>query len=196
MKKQNRHFPAGISLLILAISFTSCWSTFTKEIEPQVEYLPVQPEAWVPVYGTDSVIRGIKKVAPKPTFQPGKIYVYGNLLFQVEQMKGVHVIDFTDREHPEKLGFITCQGSSELAVKDGYLVTNNLNDLVTIDFRDSTVKEVARIRGAFPHYNVAQYQAWSPPEKNAYYVCPDIYKGDVIGWKLEKNVSGAFCYNY
>ena len=195
MKKPYLHGTA--LLLLIAVLFTSCWSTFTKETVPQVNYLPVQPEAYVPIYGTDSILRGIRKIAPQPVFNPGKIYVYGNLLFQVENQKGVHVIDFTDRHNPVKRGFITCPGSSELAVKDGYLVTNNVDDLVTIDFRDSgNVREVARIHNAFPHYNVNEFQIVAPAEKNKFYVCPDYRKGDVIGWKLEKNVSGANCYTH
>lgn len=153
----------------------------------------VRAEAYVPVYGTDSFTRTIKGGLPRQTQNAGKIYVLGNYLFQVEKMKGVHVIDYTDRKNPKKLGFIYSSGCSEVAVKNGFLIANNMDDLVTIDIRDlGDIKEAARIPKAFPHFFM---EISAPPVSGVYYVCPEFSKGDVIGWKLEKNVKGANCMN-
>ena len=44
---------------------------------------------------------------------------------------------------------------------------------------------------------VAEYEKYidrmTPPERGKYYQCPDLTKGDLIGWKLEKNVKDANC---
>lgn len=200
VKKKPLHSTI-ISCICLSFLLQGCWG-YTKNVDPLPGQGPspqeIQPEAYVPVYGSDTLLRGIYAMEAQPTIAAGKIYVYGNLLFQVENEKGIHVIDYSDRKKPVKLGFIRCKGSSELAVKGGYLITNNLDDLVTIDIsRVDSVKEVARMKHAFTHYNVLRYmdmKMYYPPERGKYYVCPNVQDGDVIGWKLEKNVRNAYCY--
>jgi hypothetical protein len=176
----------------LGISLASCWG-FTKE---RGEWNDKPREAYVPVYVQDPEASAIKSLPAQPIVESGKIYVRGNLLFQVEQLKGVHVIDYSDKANPVKLGFIKSRGCSELAVKGNYLIINNQADLVTIDISQTgQVREVARIRNAFPHFHIEQYHNSRPPEKGVYYVCPEYMSGEVSHWKLEKEVRGAYCYN-
>jgi hypothetical protein len=155
-----------------------------------------RPEAYVPVYDTDSSgSRVVSAVAARPIRQPGKIYVQDNLLFQVEKLAGVHIIDYSNPAQPVKLGFIKSRGCSEVAYKNGYLIINNLNDLVFVDIRNvNEVKEATRIPNAFPQFYVDQFFNNRPPEAGKFYVCPDFNRGDIIDWKLEKNVQGADCY--
>ena len=69
-----------------------------------------------------------------------------------------------------------------------------MQDLVTLDITDRTnAKEVSRVKGAFFAYIAPEYNL--PDQHNVSYVCPDPSQGDVIGWKLEKNVKRAWCYN-
>src|SRR2546421_11892454 len=180
----------------LAASLTSCWGITTKNNLSAPQNLK-RDEAYVPVYKTSENSRAIRALPPQPTVFPGKIYVFGNLLFQIEKLPGIHVINYADRSHPIKIGFIKSRGCSELAVKNGYLITNNLDDLVTIDISNpADVKESARIPHAFADFYVAQYAYTLPPERGKYYVCPDFSKGEIVEWKLEKDVQGANCYNY
>lgn len=182
---------------LFSFLLAGCWG-YKKEVNPpgpDGAYSEIKAEAYVPVYGKDTLLRGIYAMQAQPILKAGKIYVYGHLLFQVESEKGIHVIDYSDPKNPVKMGFIRCKGSSELAIKNGYLITNNLNDLVTIDIHQpDNVKEVARIANAFPHYYAYQYLNNRPADREKYYVCPDISKGDVIDWKLEKNVRDAYCH--
>lgn len=177
-------------------ALNSCYNNRQRDEDIYTRELNmVRDEAYVPVYGVDTVVRYIKGIAPRATVNAGKIYVFGNYLFQVEKFKGVHVIDYSDKQKPVKLGFITSGGCTEVAVKNGYLITNNINDLVTIDISQiGAVKEVARIQNAFPHasYEMTR-ERMMPPETGKFYQCPDLSKGDVMGWKLEKNVKGANC---
>lgn len=160
----------------------------------------IRDEAYVPVYGPDSLkTRKVTASGVRSTVTAGKIYVQGKFLFQVEKLLGVHVIDYTNVEKPVKLGFINSHGCSEVAFKDGYLIINNLDDLVFLDVRDiKNIKETTRIAHAFPQFYVDQYSNTRPnshpPVAGKYYVCPDFFKGDVIEWKLEKNVANAYCY--
>lgn len=182
------------ALLYMAVSLTSC-------IGKNKYYdAPVRDEAWVPIYadnGADNP-RTISSVPAQKTVAPGKIYVQGNLLFQVDSLAGVHVIDYTDRAHPVKLGFIKCYGCNELAYKNGYLAVNNINDLVFVDIRDPrNVKEVSRVANAFPSFYVVPANSLMgehPPQRGVYYVCPEFNKGKIVRWELQKNVQNVHCY--
>ncbi len=160
-------------------------------------YSQVRDEAYVPVYSSDSGSTRIIQAAPAQAIhQAGKIYVQGDLLFQVEKMVGVHIISYADKAHPVKLGFIKSWGCSEVAFKNGYLVVNNISDLVFIDVRDlSHIREAARVRDAFPQFYSDQYFNSRPPVSGKYYVCPDFSKGAVLDWKLEQHVTDANCFS-
>jgi uncharacterized secreted protein with C-terminal beta-propeller domain len=156
----------------------------------------IRPEAYVPIYGFDSSLRKISAASPQPTEHAGKIYVLGKTLYQVELDKGIHVIDYTDEKNPQKLGFIKVGGCSEVAVKNNVLLTNCLNDVVSIDISDlSAPKELNRVVNAFSnqYYYNEMAARQKPPYPNVYFQCPNGYNGDVIGWKLEKNVEWADC---
>lgn len=179
------------ALVLTATLLTSCWGNWGTPTEPDA----TRAEAYVPIYEENPSVNVIKSTGPKPIVMSGKIYVRGNLLFQVENMAGIHVIDYSDKQHPVKLGFIYVTGCTEIAAKGNYLVTNHMGDLVTIDISNAAeVKEVARIKNAFPDYGFQQNMMLRP-EKSGYFVCPDYTKGYVKGWKLEKNVKGAHCFN-
>jgi hypothetical protein len=178
-------------LLFTPLLFISCWDFNRRPIEPEI-----REEAYVPVYGFDSSLRAVKNIPVQPTVKAGKIYVFGRYLFQVEENMGIHVIDYSNKTKPVKLTFIKSLGCSELAVKNGLLITNNMNDLVSVNISDlQVIKEVSRNKFAFKNYYFDWYKGNKPPERQKYYVCPDYYKGDIISWKLEKKVANAYCYN-
>lgn len=180
-----------ILLVGLALTLSSCWGWSGEPLEPEDV---IRAEAYVPVYETEPVTT-IASLSPQPIVHSGKIYVWNNLLFQVELYKGIHVINYSDRNNPVKLSFIKVRGCSELAVKGTHLITNNLKDLVTIDISNPTaVKEVARMKDAFPEFYAQQLDFPRPPDQG-WFLCPDYSQGDVTGWKLEKNVKNAYCRN-
>ncbi len=184
------HYSLPLLVIGLGITFSSCFDLRKRNIEPSEQ---IHAEAYVPVYGIDPAKHSIKPLPAKPTVNPGKIYVWGNWLFQVEQFAGIHVIDYSDKKNPVKLGFIEVKGCTEIAVKGTTLIANNMRDLVSIDVsQPSAVKEVGRIKMAFPH--LSYFEDYRPAEKQKWFVCPDYTQGDVIGWKLEKNIK-AYCYN-
>jgi len=179
-----------VLLLAFATTLSSCWGFYGDRNPP--EY--VVAEAYVPIYGYDAARYTITSRPAQPTVNAGKIYVWGNTLFQVEQFEGVHLIDYSDRKNPVKLGFIAIKGCADVTVKGDFLLTNNMQDLVTIDISNrSDAKEVSRVKGAFFAYIAPEFS--KPDKHNVHYVCPDQSKGDVIGWKLEKKVKNAWCYN-
>ena len=69
-----------------------------------------------------------------------------------------------------------------------------MNDLISIDISDlSKAKEIARVPKAFNRFFFEQTVMAQPTQSNVYYVCPDPWQGEVVGWKVEKNVKGAYC---
>lgn len=145
----------------------------TENTNPNV---PEEVEGWAPVYAADAYT--VKTTDPRSIEKGGKIYVKGNLLFQVETNKGIHVIDISHPENPQKLKFIAVSGAQEMAAKENYIYTNNLNDMVILDISNiAEVKVVNRVASAFHMLDQNL-----PPERG-YFECIDAAKGIVTGWE-------------
>lgn len=144
---------------------------------------PAVTEGFVPVYSNNTgAVKQIKMEPSRATINGGKIYTSGNFLYQVELDSGIHVISYANPVNPQKIGFIKSFLCKEVTVKNGFIYSNNISDLVVIDVRDlNNVREVSRTEGVFPDL-AFQY----PPKNSAsgiiYFECPDPSKGVIIGW--------------
>jgi len=152
--------------------------------QPQ-SYQPGVPGTYqimVPVYSQAPTTGSISNETVRSTSKAGKIYQYGNYIFQNDLYSGIHIIDNTQPASPRKIGFINIPFSSEIAVKGNYLYSNNGADLVVLDISDPLqAKEVNRIARAFPLPN-QDY----PPQQNVYFECVDKSKGTVVGWDVKE----------
>lgn len=129
-----------------------------------------------PIYALENA--NILHTAAKKINNPGKIYVYGDYLFISEKMQGIHIIDNSNPEFPQPVGFIQVPGNADMAVKENVLYVDNLKDLVAIDISDPTqTKEIKRIKNVFSASD--QY----PTQDGIYFECVDESKGYVIGWE-------------
>jgi hypothetical protein len=144
---------------------------------------------YAPIYATQQVANTITTEASRETTSPGKIYAYGNYLFQVDVNTGIHIIDNTNPRQAHKIAFLRIAACSELAIRSNFLYTNNLNDLVIFDLSNITSPQlVKRLPGAFPQVSDSY-----PPVNNTYFECPDPAKGIVIGWE-EKVLHEPKCH--
>jgi hypothetical protein len=167
-------------LPLLALFFAAC------TIEPSGP--PGTMMAYVPIYQTTTVYNDINVQGPQPTINAGKIYAYGSYLFQVDQQRGIHIIDNSTPAQAHKIAFLNVPLCSEIAIKQSQLYTNNLNDLVVFDLTDITApKLVKRLEKAFPLID-QQY----PQLSNIYFECPDTTKGVVVGWE-QKMIAKPDC---
>lgn len=150
------------------------------------ETIPNNTEGYIPVYSQDvSTLKTIKAGAARTTVNGGKVYTVGNLLFQVEQDSGIHIINYANPASPQKLGFIRSFMCKELAVKNGFIYTNNLSDLVVIDINNiSNVTEAGRTPDVFPDLGM-QYPPKTSQFSRIYFECPDPNKGVVVAWKKQ-----------
>ena len=170
-----------IPFLFPALLFTAC--------DPnRFSSLPESVEGYSPVYSTNAAsLKAIKAEPARATINGGKIYTVGNLLFQVELDSGIHIINYANPSSPQKLGFIKSFLCKELSVKNGFIYTNNLSDLVVIDINNpNDIKEVGRIPEVFLDLS-SQYPPKNPgnPFARVYFECPDSKKGTVIAWKKQ-----------
>lgn len=169
-------------LLVLVISITwgGCVQSNTT--------VPSTIMAYAPVYYTGSSTSSITIETPKPITAPGKIYVFGNYLFENDINTGIHIIDITNRSAPKKLSFLNIPLSTEVAVKGNFLYTNNLSDLVVFDISNPAAPVFAkRIEGVFPLANQTY-----PPFTNINFECADPAKGTIIRWEM-KSVNAPKC---
>ena len=143
-------------------------------------------QAYVPVY-MSATEKNISLSSARTTEKSGKIYAFGNYIFQNDLNKGIHIINNTDRLHPQKIAFLNIPYNTEFAVKGNYIYANNGNDLVVVDIRDIMHPAVIkRLEDAFP------YVGQKYPPQTGYFVCPDPAKGVVVDWELQ-TVKSANC---
>ena len=179
--KRKQHFLRLLQVAAVTAALASC------QPEPNNPNIPEETEGWVPVYSTEKAAHAVTSEAPRAIENAGKIYVFGNYLFQVETGKGIHVLDVSHHNNPIKLHFISVMGAQEIAIKEKYLYTNNLNDLVVVDISNiAEVKLVNRIPSTFHVVNQTV-----PPE-NGYFECVDASKGVVTGWE-KKTIKRPEC---
>jgi len=158
--------------------------------------IPENVEGYSPVYSTDvAALKTIKAGPPRTTVNGGKMYTVGNLLFQVELDSGIHIINYATPASPQKLGFIKSFLCKELTVKNGFIYTNNLSDLVVIDINNpADVKEAGRTPNVFPDL-ASQYPPNNPVNQfeRVYFDCPDPDKGTVVAWK-KQTINNPKCW--
>jgi hypothetical protein len=157
-------------LLFLMVAGVACNPTTDQGIR--------DVQGYKPIYASLQEVNAIGIGGARPTVHAGKIYAYGNYLFQVEENEGIHIINNANPQQAQKLGFLKVPTCSEISIKANYLYTNNLNDLVVFDISNINAPQlVKRLENAFP----ALSQEY-PPFQHAYFECPDPAKGTVIGW--------------
>ena len=143
---------------------------------------------YVPAYGSLADLTEVKSEPAKPIVNAGKIYLYQNYTFQIENGEGIHIINSTDPSNPQKIGFIKVKGCSEISVKNNILYTDNHRDLVGINISNiNAIQVVSRLEKVFPGTN-QEY----PPAEGVFFECVDPAKGAVIGW-TEKMLTNPKC---
>lgn len=146
-----------------------------------------QEMGYAPIYGNTTDLYSITLIAPQSIENGGKIYVYGDSLYQVESGKGIHITDISNPAAPEKKSFLKVNGAQEVAIKDGLIYTNNFNDLVVVQLSGSNVNVLKKIP-AFQNMNIKTV----PPERG-WFECPDKTKGTIIGWQ-KKMLTNPKCH--
>lgn len=168
------------AIVILLVGLNSCMDEYTEVFM-----------ANAPVYMSYEDLRSaVKMVSAKTLENPGKIYFKGSYIFVNEELKGIHVLDNSDPQNPQNIGFIEIPGNVDMAVKNNILYADSYIDLVAIDISNITApREVSRVEKVFPYT--------TPPLANEEYRVAkvDEEKGVVIDWEVKK-VKQEMEYHY
>ncbi len=168
-----------LSFFILTIAANSCMDEYAEVFT-----------ANAPVYMSYEDLRNaVKTTSPRELVNPGKIYFKDDYLFINEEMQGIHIIDNSNPESPENIGFIEIPGNVDIAIKENTLYANSYIDLVAIDISDvEHSEEVHRVKDVFPYT--------TPPYDENYRVANvDEEKGVVVEWEIKK-VRQEIVYHY
>lgn len=65
----------------------------------------------------------------------GKTYVNGNYLFVIDNYRGVHIFDQTDKQNPIRVVFIPVPGALTLSIQGDELYINSFTDFVVINYQ-------------------------------------------------------------
>lgn len=133
-----------VSLLIF-LSIAGC---APRKDEP----MPLATTMYKPIIvDRETLDKSIKLAHPREIINPGKIYMKDNFIFISEKNSGIHIIDNTNPENPNPIGFLVAPGTLDLAIKGSILYTDCGTDLVSIDLSNPTTAVVTkRINDVFP----------------------------------------------
>ena len=145
-------------------------------------------QAYAPVYAKLADLSAIATVPPQATTKAGKIYAYGNYIFQNDLNTGIHIIDNSTPANPKKVAFLKIPFSTEIAIKGNYLYTNSVSDLLVFNLASPQQPQlVKRVSNAFPIISQTY-----PPQNNVYFECANAEKGIVVDWEL-KQITNPVC---
>ncbi|MBO6515328.1 MAG: hypothetical protein JJ975_02155 [Bacteroidia bacterium] len=131
----------GILLTLISSVLLSCADKCTDTFEV-TEYIPI-------VHQVADVRNSFEVLEPTDIKEPGKLYVYNDLLFVVEKYKGFHIINNSNPSAPVRIQFIGLAGCTDVVAKGTYVYANNGNDLVTIEALGNQYNLVDRIKNVF-----------------------------------------------
>ena len=136
---------------IILILMLGCL-TFISCINDDAEYITVKVAT--PEYMTLEALRSsVEITSPIPIIESGKIYVYNNLILVNDKNKGIHIIDNSNPENPQKIACIKIKANNDMEIKGDYLYADSLMDLVVFDISDiNNIRETTRLKDVFPAY--------------------------------------------
>ena len=124
--------------------------TFISCNNDDAEYITVKVAT--PEYMTLEALRSsVEITSPIPIIESGKIYVYNNLVLVNDKNKGIHIIDNSNPENPQKIACIKIKANNDMEIKGDYLYADSLMDLVVFDISDiNNIRETTRLEGCIP----------------------------------------------
>ncbi len=124
--------------------------------------------------------------AAVPFLNLGKIVYAEPYILINEQYKGIHLIDNTNPEDPQKINFVQIPGNTDFTVREGYLYANSGVDLVTYRF-ENALSQTADL--AFEEVHVIEEffgvrpDTRVPPNYSGFFECVNPEAGVVVGWE-------------
>lgn len=162
------------------IPFTSFFSLFLL-LHSCEEYTYKTYYGNAPVYLSYDDLRSAVKISAGAELKnPGKIFIKGDYLFIVDELKGIHVFDNSNPAYPVRKAYIELPGAMDLSVSGNTLYADSYVDLVIFDIEDITnITEAGRMKDLLAYT--------LPPRVNSYpEAIVDTHRGVVTGWELRQ----------
>ena len=135
---------ALLILSFLTLILFSCENSDDEENGEFADFLVARPITMTRAEFASSV----DIIDPTPIDESGKIYAYQDYIFVNDKYKGVHVIDNSNPESPQKISFIKIAGNVDISIKDNFLYADSITDLIVLDISDiDAIKIVNRLEG-------------------------------------------------
>ena len=132
-------------LFVVMIITTSLLALFAFGTHQNNEFEPI-------LMSREDMEAAVQVRNPREIEKPGKIWVYDNFIFVIEQYRGIHILDNTDSENPKNLRFMQIDGCTDVAVNNGIIYANNAVDLIGVrpasDY--NSINVVSRNRNVLP----------------------------------------------
>ncbi|GMN07054.1 hypothetical protein MTsPCn5_24430 [Croceitalea sp. MTPC5] len=130
-------------ILVLIAVFVTIFSSCDEDRNEEfADYLVARPL----VISRTEFANSVDVVSPLPINESGKIYAYQDYVFINDKYKGVHVIDNSNPESPQKIAFIKIVGNVDISIKDDFLFADSITDLIILDISDITnIEQVNRL---------------------------------------------------
>jgi len=144
-----------------------------------------------PVYVSAETAKTISFSSPQELKNQGKIYIKDQYIFIGDINLGVHIIDNTNPEYPEKIGFLRIYGNHDIAIKGNTLYADNFEDLVAVDI--SNMEHPVLTKREKGIYSLMDSKFPPNVPYGTYFECVDESKGYVIDW-VEAELHDPKCY--
>ncbi len=133
-------------LMVILLASVSCEK---KDIKEYADYLVATPLMMTQTEFRNSVVI----LPPQPIKESSKIYAYKDYIFVNDKYRGVHVIDNSNPENPQKISFIEIAGNVDISIKDDILYADSIMDLMIFDISNiNSINIVKRLENVLQQY--------------------------------------------
>lgn len=144
-----------------------------------------------PIYISKDEAKSVSFETARDVVTQGKIYIKGNYIFVGDVNLGVHIIDNSDPESPQKVGFLQIYGNHDISIKGNTLFADNFKDMIAIDI--SNIEQPVITKRIEDVYELKDNLYPPGVPYGTYFECVDTSKGYVVEWVLTSGIE-ANCY--
>jgi len=135
-----------VLLMVISLASVSCEKDDAKDY---ADYLIATPLMMRQTEFRNSVAI----LPPQPIEESGKIYAYQDYIFVNDKYRGVHVIDNSNPENPQKISFLQIAGNVDMSIKDDILYADSIMDLMIFDISNiNNINIVKRLENVLQQY--------------------------------------------
>lgn len=133
----------------------------------------------MPVY-LPSDWQDVKTEPGQPILSPVQMVRREGYLFVLDDRKGIHLLDQTQANLLNKIGFVKIPGCKKMALHGAYLYANNFQDLLIFEIGPGAALTLQkRLDNAFEIDSDILF----PSHQAGYFECVDPNRGQVVDWK-------------